>query len=40
LIVTPYRLAYEVDGQTVTVLSVMHGAMDVEARLRERFGTD
>ena len=34
----PYVIAYEVDGETVTILAVFHGARDLARALRERRG--
>ena len=30
-----YRIVYEMEGRNLTVIAVFHGAMDVEARLRD-----
>ena len=34
----PYLIVYEVDGETVTILAVFHGARDLSRALRERRG--
>jgi plasmid stabilization system protein ParE len=34
LIVGDYRIAYEIDGQTIWIASVIHGATDIGARRR------
>ncbi len=35
LIHDQYRIVYEVEGRTVTVIAVFHAAMDVQTRLRD-----
>lgn len=36
LIVDNFRIVYEIDGETLRVLSVFHAAMDMASRLRDR----
>lgn len=31
-----YRIVYVIDGDTISVVSVLHASMDVAARLRDR----
>ena len=33
-----YRIVYEIQGRTVTIISVFHASMDVENRLRDLLG--
>jgi hypothetical protein len=34
LLVEGYHIVYEIDGQSLNVVTVMHGSMDIVGRLR------
>ena len=40
LIVDKFHLVYKTDGDTVEISSVLHGSLDIQARLHDLFGTD
>jgi plasmid stabilization system protein ParE len=40
LVVDKYRVMYLLQGSTVTVLSIWHGAMDIEPKLRKLLGQE
>lgn len=37
LIERPYAIVYDVAGEQVTIIAVLHGARDIEAELRDLF---